>query len=130
MSTRRFPFPVCRLQTKNEITSYSIELLKNEVSVTCGKYDIKRKARTYDIYNSEIVINDIPIIASNTIKTFFEQVHFSLFFNIAIDGFVYNVKFTSFKITNSELYNRKNINFSVTGAMVALEDLSNNILIP
>lgn len=113
-----FPFPKIRNTGQDYITSYDLNPIDNSLSCECDKYIIKRKSRSIDIYKLNVVLNDILIADSNTIKLFYEQVHMSQFFDITVDGNTYDVRFNSLNINYSNLYGRHNIVFSVTGSLI------------
>lgn len=98
-----------------EITSYSINPINNEVISRCGKYTIRRRETSKDIYNIDITINDYPIEYAETIDNTYEQLTNYGFFNMELDGVEYLCRFTSYKASFSDLPFRKNITFSTIG---------------
>ena len=118
MSEFTFPYMPYPLENLSCITSYTIEKIPNENSMNCGRYTIKRPQRSVDIYNINVTLQDVLSSYAGLVKQFFSTVQYSLFFDIVIDGYTYDVRFLSFKISNSELHKRKTISFNVFGSRI------------
>ncbi len=113
-----FPLIACSVLSENLITSYSIKPIENEISLKCGKYEIKRPKRSVKVYEVEIAMNDLQASYVSIIKSFFSIVFYSKFFNFTVESITFSSKFKSFKIDNSDLHDRQNVTFSLIGSII------------
>lgn len=112
-----FPFPNCINDTNyiERISSYDINQIPNENVFKSGRYVTKRPNFIDPIYNIHIVISDLRKSQFDDIEEFYELKNTSKYFYLLLQDNYYAVRFVTYKVSRSDLFQRYNIDFTVTG---------------